>query len=1035
MKTMARSYRRLLRFTFAGITPFILGAIQSQAAYPDPPGGWTYKYNGDQLIVGAENSGWTSLDGTWTHDNGSDSWDGSQIGGTLSDAGGFGVKNGPGGASLGTQAGVTFLRMQDTGDPRNYGFTDPCSRKIYFGHDIGTDLDPIDPNKAPVIMDAGVTLTFRARIPTLAKAGPPLDQLYRQNQQAAGPQPYPDAGDGYVTSDGGKGNFVIRQGGNGADVPAGAIAFSLTTTNDTTGGDPNTGRAGFAGLTFNEFNGNVPSANVNFGQGTKTNVVAFDPTDWHELYIVIRKDPANIGTHEAFIFRDDGLNPVVFKMTAGTGADMNNSFLAMGGSATPQNWALDVDWFGYKDEAVFPPGALLPPSLFSFKPSNNALFYPVANNLSFSASALMPANRLPASGFKVILNGQDVSSQLVLSGTDTSASRTATFSGLQPNTQYSATYIVTDSGGLSTTNDLRFDTFVEATAKIVEGEDYNYGGGQYIDDPQPGAYALNSGTPGVDFYDTTPTTMGAYRTADAVDTAVTSDGPRSKFTTAGVSDYDIATIGAGEWWNYTRTLANPLYNIWIRVASTAAQAVRLDKVTGNTSQPNQTTQLLGFFNVRRTGSLSLYSYVQLTDVQGKPIAIPGNGVTALRLTAPSANNDLVLNFFLLQPASGGAAEPLVSVSPLPGSAGAPANVAIEAAIYDGSNPVDPATAKLRVNGQQVNASAAKSGNVTLVKYAPSGLWAPGTTYNLNLAYNDGQARSYDWTFTAANYPVLTPAMKVTNATLPGFVWRVHQNQANQDTTMQKVLDAMSGKLGLDNLADPNATGVASAPGIPDTPGMAPMTFNIPTVINVSQTAGTTWGTFVPDEQMPGIPGLTGGNDGIAVQVDTFIQLPSGFITMGVNSDDGFRTTAGFLNDTPLLLGEYDGGRSSADSIFQFGVQEAGVYAFRTLYVEGGGDASLEWFLIKDDGTRLLVNDTAGGGAAAFQQGTIPSAPATVTLTYTVNSSGQIILNWSAGTLETSDNVTGSYQTVTPVTKPYVVNPHDTAQKFYRVKVQ
>ena len=39
---------------------------------------------------------------------------------------------------------------------------------------------------------------------------------------------------------------------------------------------------------------------------------------------------------------------------------MNDSFLALGGSATGQNWALDVDWFGYKDEAVFPPGALLP---------------------------------------------------------------------------------------------------------------------------------------------------------------------------------------------------------------------------------------------------------------------------------------------------------------------------------------------------------------------------------------------------------------------------------------------------------------------------------------------------------------------------------------------------------------------------------------------------------------------------------------------------------------------------------------------------
>jgi hypothetical protein len=264
---------------------------------------------------------------------------------------------------------------------------------VYFGHDIGSDIDPTE---ALTIMNDGVTLTFRARIPTLAKAGGPLDPLHRDGQQSAGPQPYPDNGDGYVTSDGGKGNFVIRQGGDGADVPAGAIAFSLTQTTDTTGGDPNTGRAGFAGLTFNEFNGNTPTDQVNFGQGTRTNVVAFDPTEWHELYIVIRKDPANIGTHDAFIFVDGDVRPTVFKMTAGTGADMENSFLAMGGSATPQNWALDVDWFGYKNEAVFPPGALLPPSLFDFDPAHQTLFHPAADGVRFAASSLMPTNTLSA---------------------------------------------------------------------------------------------------------------------------------------------------------------------------------------------------------------------------------------------------------------------------------------------------------------------------------------------------------------------------------------------------------------------------------------------------------------------------------------------------------------------------------------------------------------------------------------------------------------------------------------------------------------
>lgn len=67
--------------------------------------------------------------------------------------------------------------------------------------------------------------------------GPPLDPPPRDGQNAADVQPYPANGDGDVTSDGGKGNFVIRQGGNGTDAPAGAIAFSFTQTTDTTGSD------------------------------------------------------------------------------------------------------------------------------------------------------------------------------------------------------------------------------------------------------------------------------------------------------------------------------------------------------------------------------------------------------------------------------------------------------------------------------------------------------------------------------------------------------------------------------------------------------------------------------------------------------------------------------------------------------------------------------------------------------------------------------------------------------------------------------
>ena len=80
-------------------TLLLLGAASSQAqpAFPAPPGGWTYLYNGDQLQVEDP----LALDGTWDHNNGSDAWDGSEIGNYSMVPGlGFGTKNAPGGTSL-----------------------------------------------------------------------------------------------------------------------------------------------------------------------------------------------------------------------------------------------------------------------------------------------------------------------------------------------------------------------------------------------------------------------------------------------------------------------------------------------------------------------------------------------------------------------------------------------------------------------------------------------------------------------------------------------------------------------------------------------------------------------------------------------------------------------------------------------------------------------------------------------------------------------------------------------------------------------
>jgi hypothetical protein len=240
---------------------------------------------------------------------------------------------------------------------------------------------------------------------------------------------------------------------------------------------------------------------------------------------------------------------------------------------------------------------------------------------------------------------------------------------------------------------------------------------------------------------------------------------------------------------------------------------------------------------------------------------------------------------------------------------------------------------------------------------------------------------------------------------------------------------------LPNLADPSAVGVAAGPG---TQSGLLVQFEIPTVINVSQTEGEANGNFGSDQQMPGIPGTSAGIDGIDVEIITFADLPAGLITMGVNSDDGFQSRAGYIGVPAdgIWLGEFNAGRGAADTIFVFVVQDAGIYPIRTIYQEGGGGANCEIFTVKADGTKVLLNDTAKGGYATYRIGQAPSKPSGGETKFTSikkNATGSITVEWTGtGTLQAGPAVTGPYQDVTGATSPYTFTPTASAL-FARIR--
>jgi hypothetical protein len=323
---------------------------------------------------------------------------------------------------------------------------------------------------------------------------------------------------------------------------------------------------------------------------------------------------------------------------------------------------------------------------------------------------------------------------------------------------------------------------------------------------------------------------------------------------------------------------------------------------------------------------------------------------------------------------------LSKVSPGINQSGVFPNAPIALELTQGGASIDPATVKLTLDNAPVSATTAKSGNIVSVNYTPSSLFTSGSAHTLSLVYSEGTAsRTNNWKFTIANYATLPSSAKVTpDTSKPGFVWNVFANTANQTTSNQKVEDALAGLLKdadgnpLPNNADPSAQGVAIAAGSAPNPANAPIHFEIAGSINLTASSLDDTlnanGNFVPDQQMPGMPEIDGTTDGIAAEIITYIELPAGVVTMGVNSDDGFRTAAGNPQDVfgSILAGEYDAARGSADTIFPIVVQEAGVYAFRTIYENGNGGANIEWFTVKADGTKVLVNDTAHGGLKAYR---------------------------------------------------------------------
>lgn len=310
----------------------------------------------------------------------------------------------------------------------------------------------------------------------------------------------------------------------------------------------------------------------------------------------------------------------------------------------------------------YPGGNLLPnffmfvaaqldlPVLSGMYPTGTHPFEPT-NTLSFTVTST--GSTFPANGIKVNLDGNDVSANLGITGP--ASAKNVVYPTLQLNAMHTAIITVTNAlgHGISVTN--QFDTFTQNNP-MVEAEDFDYGGGQYISfaDWQPDAYIGLDATANIDFEHTT-VTGELYPYRNGIPHSLVQNYPveaRQVFLNSGAPDYQLDWFGIGDWANYTDVYPTGSFYVYVRSAGLLGDpfTMDLDQVVTGAGTTNQVTQRLGQFSAVGINQQT-YAWVPLTDGGlVAPVVVKLGGVSTLQISTPTGL--CYPSYFMLVPASG-----------------------------------------------------------------------------------------------------------------------------------------------------------------------------------------------------------------------------------------------------------------------------------------------------------------------------------------------------------------------------------------------
>jgi hypothetical protein len=292
-------------------------------------------------------------------------------------------------------------------------------------------------------------------------------------------------------------------------------------------------------------------------------------------------------------------------------------------------------------------------------PNVNQLSFQVSSGPGVTALTVqLSATTLPGVASSTLLTS---ASGLTIIGPNTDESVTAP---LANDTVYTAVITATDSGGPSSST-VTFDT-INPEYFTFEAEDFDFGGGQYLDSLPAGSF------PNLDGYSCPQSTSPPCTNFDAIvgidcnhpgdagnnnyranplETESTSDTPRYQYASTGYPDFDIGYNNGGDWGNYTRHYPPGVYNIYLRGSGgngAQANACEIGFVTSGSGTSNQTTSTMGEFSVAGLGWQS-FTWCPAIDSNGNLVSwAAGGDQETLRFTVTGGNCNE--GFYLLVPA-------------------------------------------------------------------------------------------------------------------------------------------------------------------------------------------------------------------------------------------------------------------------------------------------------------------------------------------------------------------------------------------------